>query len=85
MSTLKKKQALLWSLAIVLVALSIIEALPGVGKRNFEITPGEGARAVISGLEIISGNVQTAIFGPVQEPALLAGSSRKASRTEVSF
>ncbi|GAB4425058.1 MAG: hypothetical protein Fur0044_23150 [Anaerolineae bacterium] len=84
MSTLKRKQALLWGLAIVLVALSIIEALPGIGKRNFEITPREGGRAVTSGLEIISGNIRPAIFGPVQEPALLAGASRKAARTEVS-
>jgi hypothetical protein len=85
MFSLKKKQALLLGLAIVLVALSIIETLPGVGKRNFETTPREGAMTVTSGLEIISGNIRTAIFGPVQEPALLAGSSRKASRTEVSF
>jgi hypothetical protein len=77
MFAVKKQQALLWGLAIILVAMGIIEALPGVGKRNFELTPGEALMTVTSGLEIISGNVRTAIFGPVKEPALFAGSNAK--------
>jgi hypothetical protein len=85
MISIKKQQALLWGLAIILVALGIIEALPGVGKRNFEITPREGAITVTSDLEIISGNVRTVILGPMKEPALLAGASKKWSQTEVSL
>ena len=66
MITLKKTKALLLGLTMALVALGVLETLPGVERL-----------AVTAGLEIISGNDRMAIFGPVKEPTLFAGSNLK--------
>jgi hypothetical protein len=73
MFTAKKKQALLWGLAIVLVALGVVT------------TSLKDAPALAYGLEIISGNDRTEIFGPTKEPALLAGLNTRKAGTQVMY
>ena len=77
MFTASKKQALLLTLAAVLVALATFTS----SLRD--------APALAAGLEIISGNDRAAIFGPimepVKEPVLLAGIRIKGSGTQVAF
>ena len=72
MITLKKTKTLLLGLAMALVALGVLETLPGVERL-----------AVTAGLEIISGNNRASIFGPMLEPAFLAGTNTKLFGQEI--